>query len=108
AVSGRARSLQREARLAAPARSGQRDQADLGALQQRSDLVELPLASEKRCGGNRQVRLVQRLQRREALRAELEEPLRSAQVLKPVQAEIAHLGAGEVGRRLREEHLSAV
>ena len=70
--------------------------------------VDLPLAAEERRGGNRQVRLVQRLQRREVVRAELEDALGRAQVLQPVQAEVAHLGAGEVGGRLRQEHLAAV
>ena len=51
---------------------------------------------------------MQRLQRREVLGPELEETLGRAQVLQPVQAEIAHIGAGEVGRRLRQQHLPAV
>jgi hypothetical protein len=51
---------------------------------------------------------VERLQRREDLRAELEEPLRRAQVLEPVLPQVAHLDAGEIRRRLREQHLAAV
>ena len=51
---------------------------------------------------------MQRLQRREDVRTELEETLRRAQVLQPVQAEVAHIGAGEVRRRLRQEHLPPV
>ena len=40
--------------------------------------------------------------------AELEDPLGRAQVLQPVQTEVAHVRAGEVRRRLRQEHLPAV
>src|SRR5579862_5474164 len=39
---------------------------------------------------------------------ELEDALRRAQVFQPVQAEIADVRAGEVGGRLRQQHLAAV
>ena len=107
-VRGRCGSLQREPRLAAATGPGQRHQPDVGAAQQGRNLVDLPLAAEERRRRNRKVRLVQRLQRREVFRPELEETLRRAQVLQPVQAEVADVGAGEVGRRLREQHLPAV
>ena len=74
-VRGRGGGLQREPRLAAPTRAGQRHQPDVGSPQQCGDLVDLPLAAEERRRRNRQVRLVQRLQRREVVRPELEEPL---------------------------------
>ena len=51
---------------------------------------------------------MQRLQRREVFRPELEETLGRAQVLKAVEAEIAHIDAGKVRGRLRQEHLPAV
>ena len=51
---------------------------------------------------------MQRLQRREDVCPELEETLRRAQVLQPVQAEVAHIGAGKVCRRLRQKNLPAV
>ena len=91
-----------------PPGPGQRHEPDVGPPQQRRDLVDLPLATEERRRRNRQVRLVQRLQRREVVRPELEETLRRAQVLQPVQAEVAHLGTGEIRGRLRQEHLPAV
>ena len=107
-VGGRRGRLQREPRLAAPARAGQRRPAGRRDAAAAPRSVDLPLATEKRRRRNRQVRLVQRLQRREVVRPELEEALRRAQVLQPVQAEVAHIGAGEVRRRLRQEHLPAV
>ena len=51
---------------------------------------------------------MQRLQRRKGLRAELKQPLGSAQVLQPVQTEITHLNARECDRRLRQQYLPAV
>ena len=100
--------LQREPRLAAPARPGQCDQPDVSSPHESCELVDLLLATEKRRRRNGQVRLVQGLQRREAFRPELEEALRRAQVLQPMQAEVAHLGAGEVGGRLGQQHLATV
>ena len=107
-VRGRRGRLQCESCLAAPARAGQRHQPDVGPPQQQRELVDLPLATEERCRRDWQVRLVQRLQRREDVCPELEETLRRAQVLQPVQAEVAHIGAGKVCRRLRQKHLPAV
>ena len=51
---------------------------------------------------------MQRLQRREVVRPELEQTLGRAEVLQPVQAEVAHVRPGEVGRRLGQQHLPAV
>jgi hypothetical protein len=92
--------LERESCLAAPARTGQRHEPDARPLQQLGDLVDLPLATEEQRRRNRQVRFVQRVQRREVVRSELEEALWRAQVLQPVQAEVAHLGTDEIRRRL--------
>ena len=107
-VGGRCGRLQREPCLPASTRPGQRDEPDVGPPQQRRDLVDLTLAAQKRRRGNGEVRLVQRLQRRECFGAELKEALRRAQVLQPVQPEVAHIRAGEVDRRLRQKHLPAV
>ncbi len=51
---------------------------------------------------------MQRLQRREVLHPELEETLGCAQVLQPVESEVAHISVREVDRRLRQKHLPAV
>ena len=51
---------------------------------------------------------MERFQRREVFRPELEQPLRGAQVLQPMQAEVAHIDAGKVHGRLRQQHLPAV
>ena len=107
-IRGRRGRLQRESSLATSTRAGQRHQPDIRSPQQRGDLIDLLLAAEKRRRGNRQVRLVERLQRREVIGPELEDALGRAQVFQPVQAEIAHIGAGEVGGRLRQQHLTAV
>ena len=72
------------------------------------DLLDLAFAPEERRRRDRQVRLVQRLERREVFRAELEETLGRTQVLQPVEAEVAHIDAGEVGGRLGQEHLPTV
>ena len=107
-VCGGSGSLQREPRLAASTRAGQCHQPDVTSPHESREMVDLLLATEKRRRRNGQVRLVQRLQRRERFRPELEEALRRAQVLQAMQAEIAHLGAGEVGGRLGQQHLTAV
>ena len=107
-VRSRGRSLQREPRLAAATRTGQRHQPDVRAPEQGSNLVDLPLAAEERRPRNGKVRLVQRLQRREVFRPELKEALGRTHVLQTVEAEIAHIDPGKVGGRLRQEHLPAV
>jgi hypothetical protein len=107
-IRGRRGGVQRESSLATSARARQRHQPDIRPPQQRGDLIDLPLAAEKRRRRNRQVRLVERRQRREVISPELEDALGRAQVFQPVQAEITNTGTGEVGGRLRQQHLTAV
>ena len=72
---GRGRgSLQAEPRLAAAARA--RDRQEPRVPDQLGQLGELALAADERRGGDRQIGGVERLQRREILVAELEDPLR--------------------------------
>ena len=66
--------LEREARLAASARSGQRDQAM--RAHERAGLLELALPADERRRLDRQVRSKERLQRREVFVAELVQTLR--------------------------------
>ena len=99
--------LDREPRLARAARTGQRDQAR-PVLEQRGQLLDLAFASDERAGRARQVRVGDRLQRREGLRPELEEPNRLVEVLEPVLAQIEHLRVHAVAGRRGEEHLPAV
>ena len=99
--------LDREPRLARAARTGQRDQAR-PALEQRGQLLDLAFAPDERAGRARQVRVGDRLQRREGLRPELEKPNRLVEVLEPVLAQIEYLRVHAVAGRRGEEHLPAV
>ena len=54
-----------ETRLSRAPRPGEREQTDVVTGEQRARLAELPLSTEKRCRWDRQVRLVERLERRE-------------------------------------------
>ncbi len=77
--------------------------------EQGADLDELPLPSDERRGRYRQVRVVQRLQRRKLGRAELEQPHRLVEVLQPMLAKIAELApVDQLARRLRQQHLPSV
>jgi hypothetical protein len=78
------RELKGEARLPGPGWADERQQALLA--QQLDRLGQLPLPADKRRRLHRQVRPVQRLQRRELLGAELEEPLRLEEILEAVLA----------------------
>ena len=101
--------LDSEPRLPGAARPGQREQANLRVSEQLQDLAELLLAPDERCRLLRQIRLVERLQRRKVGVAELPDPLGRGQVLEPVIAEVVQaVGAGELTRRLRDEHLASV
>ena len=101
--------MQGEARLAGPTRAGERQQADVRPRDQRLHFLQLTLPAEKRRCGDREIRLVQRLQGRKVGVAELVEPLRCGEVLQAVLTEIAEaVVAGEVARRLAEEDLAAV
>ena len=83
------RELERQARLAAPAGAGERHQAM--RANERPGLLELALASDERGRLDRQVRPIERPQRREVLVAELVQALRRAQVLEAMLAEVAQL-----------------
>ena len=102
------RGLQREPGLPGPARSGDGDETR-GAGEESDDLPQLALPADERVRRDRQVRRVQRLQRREVAVAELPDPFRRRQVLQPVLAEVAkRTGADELAGRLRHQHLPAV
>ncbi len=79
------RQLDREARLASPARPGDRQQPRLA--QQPVGLGELVLAADKARGGGRQVGIGDGLERRKAFLAQLEQRDRLAEVLQPVRPE---------------------
>ena len=76
--------------------------------EERARLGQFSLATDKRGRLHREVRPVQRLERRELLAPELEEPLRLEQVLETVLTEIGSLHVDEVSRGLREQYLAAV
>jgi hypothetical protein len=99
--------LQREPRLPAAARTGERHQP--AGAHQLAELSELPRTPDERRLLDRQIRPVERLQRRELRLADLPDPLRRAEVLQAVLAEIAEaVGLHERGRRRRDENLAAV
>jgi hypothetical protein len=82
----RCRRLERESSLPRPARARQRHKpcaADRG-----EQLAQLTLPADERARGTREVRIRDRLQRREALAAELEDRDRSRDVLQAMLAEI--------------------
>ncbi len=100
--------LERESRLPAATRSRQRKQAV--RADELTELLELsPTANERRLL-DRQIRPVQRLQRRKLAVSELVQMLRRAQVLEPVLAEVAQFCgvANELSRRRRDEDLAAM
>ena len=106
--------------LPAPPGTGQGQQADIGTAQELDDLRQLALSADQRRRLGRKVGrpVLERCERRklalEAFRHELEDPLRPAQVLQPMLAEIAEgellweIVLDELSRRLRDEHLAAV
>jgi hypothetical protein len=66
----------------------ERQEPRLPVSQESDHLPELLLPTDERRRLFREVRLVERLERREFARAELVEPLRGGQVLEPVLSEI--------------------
>lgn len=56
--------------------------------EERDDFLELSIATEQLRGGDRQVRRIECAKRREIARPQLVQPLRLAQVLEPVDAEV--------------------
>ena len=106
--------LEREARLADSARPDQGEQPAVGVFEHALDRLELLGSSDEgrtRSGQIPHARL-ERLQQRElrgqALDLELEDPLRCAQILEAVGAEVPNVGIDERPRRLREENLPTV
>ena len=106
--------LERESRLARPARPDEREQAAVGILEQPVDLVELRRAADERRAWGGQVlharldRLQQREVAREPVDLELVDALRRAEILEAVHAQVADTGVDERARRLGEEHLPSM
>ena len=88
-----------ESCLPRAARAGQRHQSRT-ILQQLDHVCHLPLPAHERRRRPRQIRVRDRLQRREALLAQLEDPHRFREVLQPVLAEVRQLPVNERARRL--------
>jgi hypothetical protein len=85
---------------------GQREEADVRAREHPAYVGELVLAAEELRRRDREVRPVERLQRRELVGAKLVNPLWRAQVLEPVLTEVAELlPLDERGRCSRDQHL---
>ena len=100
----------RQARLPAAARADQGDDRDIVAAEQVEQLGELALTPDELSRRDREIRLVQRLERREVLAAELVEPLWFGEVLESVLAQVAHEHAvvEQCPGRFAEQHLAAV
>ena len=96
--------------LAAAAGAGERDDRDIFAAEQLEQVLDLALAADELRRRDRQVRLVQRLERRKRVRAELVQPLRLGQVFQSVLTEVAHEHplVEQRPRRLAQQHLAAV
>ena len=99
--------LDRDPRLARAAGAGERDQPR-AVLDPRRELGQLPLAADERARRPREVRVRDRLERRKALVAELEDRNRVGQVLEPVLAEVGERPLDERCGRAREDRLAAV
>ncbi len=97
-----------QARLARPARSREREKA-CPITELAHDLALLSLPTDEGARGPREVRVRDRLERREALLPKLVDRNRSLDVLQAVLAQIGERDAvNEFPSRLREQHLSAV
>ena len=99
--------LERKPRLAGATRPGER-QEPRTVPEQADKLIALPPSADEGGDRPRQVGVRDRLQRREALGAELEERDRLVEVLQPVLAELGQLTIDERARRGRDDDLSAV
>ena len=101
--------LEGEAGLARAAGAGHGEQAS-PALDPGDDLGELSLSSHEGARRPREVRVGDRLQRRELSFAELEDPDGLADVLEPVLAEVRDRETliDELSRGFRQDDLSAV
>ena len=106
--------LERKPGLARTARPDEREQTTVGLLEQPVDLVQLRHAADERRARGRQVlrarldRLQQREVTTELVHLELVDALRRAQILEPVDAQVANSRVHERTGRLRQEHLPAV
>ena len=94
--------------LPLPAGAGERQEPT--RAEERSGLVELARPPDEPGRLGREVRSVERPQRREVVASELVESLRRAEILESVLTEIAQLHARveQLPRRLRDDHLPAV
>ena len=100
--------LQRQPRLAASTCPGDRDQP-CPISEELGQLGQLPFATNERCRRDREIRSIERLQRRERGISELINPLRRSQILQPVLAKVAQpISADEIARRLRDQDLTAM
>jgi hypothetical protein len=100
--------LEGEARLPRTPRPGQGEEAR-SVREHRDELLELALAPDEGHRDDWEVRGVEGPQRREVASAELEQALRSGQILQPVLAEIAEGDiSDEATGRLGEDDLSPV
>ena len=101
--------LEREPRLARAAGTREGDQARAVAKQS-EQLIALARPADEGGGRSRQVRVRDRLQRREGLTAQLEERDRLVEVLEAVLTEIAdkHPVVEQRPRRLAQQHLAPV
>ncbi len=107
AVGEHRRGLRCQSCLSGAARTGERQQARV--VEQSQHLGQLLLAAEERCRCNREVRLMEALQRREVRVAELVDALGRGEILEPVRAEVAQLLVGEEpGCRSGDEDLPPV
>jgi hypothetical protein len=101
------REPEREPGLPRSAGAGEREQPVRSSFQR----LDLALSSDEGCRRKRHVGAVQRLERRERLTPQLEDPDWGREVLQPMLAEIAQLervGLEERHRRRGEQHLTAV
>ena len=101
--------LERQPRLARAAWPGERQEPYVVAGEELNHLGQLVLPAQERCRRHREVRTVERLERREVTLSQLEDPLGRRQVLETMLAEITEIaGLDEYGGRRRHEHLAAV
>jgi hypothetical protein len=88
---------------------GERQQPRRRIAEEDEHLAELLLAPDERRRLDRQIRLVERLQRRKLARTQLVDPLRRRHVLQAVLAELDQaVGTHELAGGLGDEHLPAV
>ena len=99
--------FEREPCLAGAARAREGDRRAPCSMRA-SDLLELGLAAEEGARRTGQVRVRDRLQRREGALPELVEGDGLGDVLEPVLAELGELELDELGSRMREHDLAAV